>query len=141
MHPALLTTAFRARRDHAEALHLEAALKTVPIAPTSRDEPGRQETFPSPSSNLFARLREQLPARVEQLVYEIFVARWAASRIGRERDFDGRHGLRVARPGARLTNRQQRGRPRILRLEKPQCRKNILHAIGVVAGIEGQDEL
>src|ERR1035438_5103665 len=133
MHPALLTTAFRDRRDPAEALHLEAAPKTAPIGPKSREEPGRQETSPPPSK-LFARLREQLHAGHEQLVYEIFVARWAASRIGRERDFDGRHGLRVARPGARLTNRQQRGRPRILRLEKPQCRKNILHAIGVVAG-------
>src|ERR1039458_7129582 len=107
MHPALLTTAFRDRRDPAEALHLEAALKTVPIGPKSRDEPGRQETFPPPSSNLFARLREQLHAGHEQLVYEIFVPGGAPPRIGRERVFDGPHALREARPGPRLTNRQQ----------------------------------
>src|ERR1017187_5076285 len=66
-HAALLTTAFRARRDPAEALHLEAALKTVPIGPKSRDGPGRQETFPPPSSNLFARLREQLDRKSTRL--------------------------------------------------------------------------
>ena len=90
--------------------------------------------------NSWARLCHKLYSGDEQILLEVLVARWAGPSIGRQGDFDGCHGGRIPRPCSRLSNRQQGGSPRVLRIEKAERRQDILHTVGVVAGVEGQKE-